>query len=76
MVIRVVWISVLFLTPNQLYQCFVFFVISAWQSNAIACSPPSSSVAFSTILETQRQESTNLAKYVFVCAVLDKFCFV
>lgn len=61
-------ISVFFLTPNQLYL-FCFFVLSAWQSNSIACSPPSSSVAFSTILETQQEEDTNLAKYVsfYVC---------
>ncbi|KAJ7363616.1 hypothetical protein OS493_009778 [Desmophyllum pertusum] len=36
---------------------------SAWKSNHIACSPPSSSVAFSTILESQEQENTNLNKF-------------
>ncbi|XP_078373752.1 inhibitor of Bruton tyrosine kinase-like isoform X1 [Oculina patagonica] len=36
---------------------------SAWQSNPIACSPPSSSVAFCTILETQEQENTNLNEF-------------
>jgi len=35
---------------------------SAWQSTPIACSPPSSSLAFSAILESQEQENTNLDK--------------
>lgn len=52
-----------------LISFFICFVASAWQSTSIACSPPSSSVAFSTILETQEQENTNLAKYVFLCVL-------
>lgn len=47
----------------------LFLSLSAWQSNPIACSPPSSSVAFSTILETQEQENTNLNKYACVSLI-------
>ena len=42
----------------------VSILFSAWQSTPLACSPPSSSVCFTTILESQEQESTNLNRYV------------
>ena len=42
----------------------VSILFSAWQSTPLACSPPSSSIAFSTILESQEQENTNLNTYV------------
>jgi len=42
----------------------VSILFSAWQSTPLACSPPSSSIAFSTILESQEEENTNLNRYV------------
>ncbi|CAH3121307.1 unnamed protein product [Pocillopora meandrina] len=36
---------------------------SAWQSVPIACSPPSSSIAFSTILECEEKENTTLNRF-------------
>ena len=42
----------------------VSILFSMWQSTPLACSPPSSSIAFSTILESQEQENTNLNRHV------------
>ena len=42
----------------------VSILFSAWQSTPLACSPPSLSVCFSPILESQEQENTNLNRYV------------
>lgn len=36
---------------------------SAWQSNPIASSPPFTSIAFSTILECEEKENTNLNRF-------------
>ena len=48
----------------------VSILFSMWQSTPLACSPPSSSIAFSTILESQEQENTNLNRYVPLFTVI------
>ena len=48
------------------YQPFIYLLYlfpSAWQSVPIACSPPSSSIAFSTILECEEKENTTLNRF-------------
>ena len=53
---------------QRLYNVSILF--SAWQSTPLAGSPPSSSVAFSNILESQEQENTNLNRYVRLFTVI------
>ena len=57
-----------FFGVQRLYNVSILF--SVWQSTPLACSPPSSSVAFSNILESQEQENTNLNRYVRLFTVI------
>ena len=64
LVVLLLLLLLLFFRVQRLYMYLFFF--SAWQSPPLACSPPSSSVAFTTILESQEQENTNLNRYVLL----------
>ena len=58
----VIFVVVVFSSSAIVHVSILF---SAWQSTPLACSPRSSSIAFSTILESQlRTRNTNLNRYV------------
>ena len=45
------------------YHLCLFFLGSVWQGSPVAGSPPSCSVAFSSIIESQEIENTTLERY-------------
>ena len=56
---------IIFLVSLSSYSIIfsLFFLGSVWQGSPVAGSPPSWSVAFSSIIESQEVENTTLEKY-------------
>lgn len=75
-------VSVLITCSIQPFIHLLYLFPSAWQSVPIACSPPSSSIAFSTILECEEKENTTLNRFgsvlflVVRCILFSWFLFV
>ena len=66
--------SVLITCSIQPFIHLLYLFPSAWQSVPIACSPPSSSIAFSTILECEEKEKTTLNRFGSVLSLVAR-CF-